>query len=312
MAYPMEYRIAVAAAYDDCGSSIEVAEWFGCSESWVRRLIQRRSANGSLEPLTPKRPDNRKLDDDDLQQLRRLIADKPDMTLGELAEALQRKASISTVWRATQALDLPLKKKTQPAAEQDRADIKEARANWFKQFERVRLDQLVFLDEFGAATNMCRRYGRGPRGQRLVCKTPAGHWKAISTIAALTVNGMLGCGSFDGATDTDTFVAFVREGLVPHLKPGQVVVMDNLAAHRSPQVDALIESAGARVLRLPPYSPDLNPIEMAISKIKSILRKLARRTVDALLEAIGEAVASITASDAIGFIRHCGYTAMAA
>jgi transposase len=109
--YPIEFRIAVAAAYDDCGSSIEVAELFGCSQSWVRRLIQRRQANGSLEPLTPKRPDTRKLDDDDLAKLRELIADKPDMTLGELAQALDHKASVPTIWRATRALNLPLKKK---------------------------------------------------------------------------------------------------------------------------------------------------------------------------------------------------------
>jgi transposase len=173
----------------------------------------------------------------------------------------------------------------------------------------VRLDQLVFLDEFGATTKMSRTHARGPRGQRVVCKTPHGHWKILSTIAALTVNGMLACGSFDGATDTDTFLAFVRDGLVPNLKPNQIVVLDNLPAHKSPKVDELIESAGARVLRLPPYSPDFNPIEMAISKVKSILRKLARRTVDTLFDAIGQATASITADDARGFIRHCGYNA---
>ena len=167
----------------------------------------------------------------------------------------------------------------------------------------------MFLDEFGATTNMARTHARGPRGHRVVCKTPHGHWKVLSTIAALTVNGMLGCGTFDGATDTDTFLAFVREGLVPNLVPGQVVVMDNLPAHKSPKVDQLVESAGCRVLRLPPYSPDFNPIEMAISKVKSILRRLARRTVDALFLAIGQAVASVTPDDALGFIRHCGYPA---
>jgi transposase len=173
----------------------------------------------------------------------------------------------------------------------------------------VRLDQFVFLDEFGATTHMTRLDARSPRGERVVCKTPHGHWKVLSTIAAPTVHGMLGCRTFDGATATATFVAFVREELVPHLKPGQVVVLDNLAAHESPKVDALIESAGARVLRLPPYSPDFNLIKMAISKIKSVLRKPARRTVDALVEAIGHAVASITADDALSFIRHCGYAA---
>jgi transposase len=173
----------------------------------------------------------------------------------------------------------------------------------------VKLDQLVFLDEFGATTNMARTRARSVRGQRAVCKTPAGHWKVLSTIAALTVHGMLGSGSFDGATDTETFLAFVREGLVPNLRKAQVVVLDNLSAHKSSEVDRLIESAGARVMRLPPYSPDYNPIEMAISKIKSLLRKAARREVDALLKAIEEAIGSITADDAINFIRHCGYAA---
>jgi transposase len=174
----------------------------------------------------------------------------------------------------------------------------------------VRVNQLVFIDEFGATTNMTRLYARGPRGKRIVCKVPHGHWKILSTIAALTIDGMLGCGSFDGATDTQTFLAFVQEGLVPHLKPGQVVVMDNLPAHKSRKVDELIESAGCRVLRLPPYSPDFNPIEMAISKIKSLLRKLARGEIDSLTQAIGQAMDSITAEDARGFIRHCGYAAM--
>jgi transposase len=187
--------------------------------------------------------------------------------------------------------------------------VKEARDNWFTQFGGVRLDRFVFLDEFGATTDMARRYARGPRGQRVVCKRPHGHWKVLSTIAAMTTGGMLGYGTFDGATDTETFLAFLRDGLVPNLKPGQVVVLDNLPAHKSPKVDELIESAGARVLRLPPYSPDFNPIEMAISKIKSLLRKLARRTVDALLLAIDEAVAAITPDDALAFIRHCGYAA---
>lgn len=172
-------------------------------------------------------------------------------------------------------------------------------------------EQLVFLDEFGATTNMTRTRARSARGKRAVCKTPQGHWKVLSTIAALTTRGMLGFGSFDGATDTETFLAFVREGLVPNLRKGQVVVLDNLSAHKSCEIDRLIESAGARVMRLPPYSPDYNPIEMAISKIKSLLRKLARREVDTLLKAIEEAIDSITAGDAMNFIRHCGYAATA-
>jgi transposase len=110
MAYAMEFRRAVARAYDECGSSIEAAEQMGCSESWVRRLIQRRRQTGSLDPLPAKLPDNNKLEDQDLEKLKGLIADKPDMTLAELAAALGDKVSVPTVWRATQRLELPLKK----------------------------------------------------------------------------------------------------------------------------------------------------------------------------------------------------------
>jgi transposase len=199
------------------------------------------------------------------------------------------------------------KKKSNHAAEQDRPDVKKARDAWFNQFAQTKLNQLVFIDEFGATTNMTRRYARGPRGQRVVCKTPHGHWKILSTIAALDVNGIRTACCFDGATDTEMFVAFVQTFLVPTLKPGQVVVMDNLAAHKSPRVDQLIEAAGARVLRLPPYSPDFNPIEMAISKMKALLRKLGRRSFHDLEAAIAQATNAITPTDAHAFITHCGY-----
>lgn len=185
--------------------------------------------------------------------------------------------------------------------------MKAARDVWFEQFADVRVNQLVFLDEFGATTTMQRTHGRAAPGERVVTKVPHGHWKMISTIAAMSVDGIVASGSFDGATDTELFVIFVREALLPMLKPGQVVVMDNLPAHKSPQIDQLVESIGARVLRLPPYSPDFNPIEMAISKIKTVLRKLARRSVDGLFTGIGEALESIGMTDALNYIAHCGY-----
>jgi transposase len=166
---------------------------------------------------------------------------------------------------------------------------------------------LVFLDEFGATTTMQRTHGRASPGQRVVTKVPHGHWKIISTIAAMSVQGIIASGSFDGATDTELFVAFAAEALTPMLKPGQVVVMDNLPAHKSPRIDQLIKAAGATVLRLPPYSPDFNPIEMAISKIKTVLRKQARRSVEGLFEGIGEALNSIRTTDAMNYITHCGY-----
>ena len=173
----------------------------------------------------------------------------------------------------------------------------------------MKVSDLVFLDEFGAATNMVRTHARGPIGERVVCKTPHGHWKTISTIAAMTVEGMLTAVAYDGAVNTEAFVGFVEQFLVPMLRPGQVLILDNLPAHKSTEVDRLVESVGARVMRLPPYSPDFNPIEMAFSKVKSMLRKEAARTVDTLIDAIGRSLSSVTPSDAINYVRHSGYGA---
>jgi len=185
--------------------------------------------------------------------------------------------------------------------------VKAQRAGWFEQFAHVRVDQLVFIDEFGATTTMQRTHGRAPSGERVVSKVPHSHWKVLSTIAAMTVRGMSVSATFDGATDADTFVAFVREGLVPTLVPGQVVVLDNLSSHKTPEVRRLVESAGAMLRPLPPYSPDLNPIELAISKVKTVLRKLARRSVDGVMSGIGEALGSITPNDALHYIAYRGY-----
>ena len=187
--------------------------------------------------------------------------------------------------------------------------MKEQRDHWFERFGGVKAQDLVFLDEFGASTKMARTHARGPVGQRVVCKTPHGHWKTLTTVAAMSVAGMKAAMVIDGAMHTEAFVGFVEQWLVPQLRPGQVVVLDNLPAHKSPEVDRLIASAGARVLRLPPYSPDFNPIEMAISKVKALLRKQAARTCPDLIDAIGSSLLAASESDAQGFIRHCGYHA---
>lgn len=156
---------------------------------------------------------------------------------------------------------------------------------------------------------MTRSSGRCEIGVRLVTPVPQGHWKVLTTIAALTRRGILAAVTVDAATDTEVFSQFVKEALVPALRPGQVVVMDNLSSHKTAGIREAIEAVGCRALYLPPYSPDLNPIENAFSKIKSRLRTLAARTVAALGEAIQNALATITESDALGFFRHAGYIA---
>lgn len=154
---------------------------------------------------------------------------------------------------------------------------------------------------------MTRLRGRAQRGERLIDKSPHGHWKTTTLIAALGIEGVRCSTVVDGAVNGDVFEAFIEHVLVPELRPGDVVVMDNLSSHKRARTRELIESTGAQLLFLPPYSPDLNPIEMVFSKVKQQLRTLACRTRDALWNAMQAVLETVTPSDAINCYRHCGY-----
>jgi len=166
---------------------------------------------------------------------------------------------------------------------------------------------LIFIDETWAKTNMTRLRGRAPRGQRLVDKTPHGHWMTTTLIAALGLGGMRCSTVVDGAVNGDVFQAFVEHVLVPELKSGDIVVMDNLSSHKRVRVRELIEETGAELRFLPPYSPDMNPIEMVFSKIKQLLRTIANRTRDALWGSMQSVLDAVTSSDAQNCFRHAGY-----
>lgn len=155
---------------------------------------------------------------------------------------------------------------------------------------------------------MTRLRGRAPRGQRLIDKTPHGHWKTTTLIAALGIEGMRCATVVDGAVNGDVFEAFVEQVLVPQLKPGDVVVLDNLSSHKRACIRQRIEAHQAQLLYLPPYSPDLNPIEMVFSKIKQTLRTLAARTQDELWNAMQTVLDAVTPDDAQNCFRHAGYT----
>jgi transposase len=171
----------------------------------------------------------------------------------------------------------------------------------------MKLEQLVFLDESGASTQMTRSYARAPRGQRVKEATPQGHWQVLTMLAALTTRGLQAPMTIAQPTDGDIFLAYLEQVLCPQLRPGQVVIMDNLSAHKVAGVRQRIEAAGARLLYLPPYCPDLNPIEAAWSKVKQILRTLKARTADALENAVADALATITPENALAWFSHCGY-----
>ena len=167
---------------------------------------------------------------------------------------------------------------------------------------------MIFIDETWAKTNMTRLRGRSLHGKRLIEKTPHGHWKTTTLIAALGIDGVECSAVVDGAVNANIFEAFVEQVLVPVLKPGDVVVMDNLSSHKRAKTRELIESVGAELMFLPPYSPDLNPIEMVFSKIKQLLRSLGERTRDALWGAMQSVLDQVTPSDAANCYRHCGYS----
>ena len=168
--------------------------------------------------------------------------------------------------------------------------------------------RLIFIDETWAKTTMTRLRGRAPRGQRLVDKVPHGHWKTSTLIAALGFSGVRCSAVLDGAVNAAAFEAFVEQVLAPQLRPGDVVVLDNLSSHKRARTRELIEAAGARLEFLPPYSPDLNPIEMVFAKIKQGLRSLACRTRAALWDSIQPVLDAVTPADAANCFRHCGYT----
>ena len=167
--------------------------------------------------------------------------------------------------------------------------------------------RLIFLDETSVKTNMTRTHGRALLGERLVAAVPHGHRKTSSFIGCLSEEGMIAPYVLDGAVNAELFVAYIEQVLVPTLRSNDIVIMDNLPVHKVPAVRRAIEAAGAQLLFLPPYSPDLNPIEMVFAKMKAKLRHEAHRSVDALWRALGRIANAITPPECVNYIRHCGY-----
>ena len=167
---------------------------------------------------------------------------------------------------------------------------------------------MIFLDESGAKTNLTRLCGRALKGERVHASAPAGHWHTTTMISSIRLDGSTACMALEGTTDTESFRAYVSAVLVPALRPGDIVVMDNLSPHKSDPTLALIANAGAQALFLPAYSPDFNPIEKMWSKVKNLLRTLEARTPADLVKAIGQALAQVTAQDALGWFTSCGYS----
>ena len=190
------------------------------------------------------------------------------------------------------------------ASEQDRPDVARRRVRWRRHQGRLDPTRLVFIDETWAKTNMAPLRGWCDRGRRLVGKVPHGHWQTMTFIAALRHDRISAPCVIDGPINGETFLAYVEQFLVPTLEPGDIVVLDNLSAHKGERIRQLIEGRGARLEYLPPYSPDFNPIELCWAKVKTVLRKLKARTFDELVDALCVAFESITPNDLQAWFAH--------
>jgi len=195
-------------------------------------------------------------------------------------------------------------------SEQDRPDVARRRESWKRYQDRIDPRRLVFIDETWAKTNMARTHGRCRKGERLHAKVPFGHWKTLTFLAALRHDRIDAPAVIDGPINGKSFLAYVEQFLIPTLRPGDIVVLDNLGSHKGEQVRKAIRAAGARMLFLPPYSPDLNPIEQVFAKLKTLLRKAAERSVEATWRRIGSLLDAFSPQECANYFKNSGYASI--
>jgi transposase len=307
-AYSNDLRERIVAAVERGEHSIrQIARLFSVSLSFVVRLLQRKRQTGSVQPKPHGGIPPRKLDAAAEARLLELVHAQPDATLAELRDRLGVRCSLMTIARALKRQRITRKKKTAHAQEQEDPRVQAQRKTFQKKLAAVDPDHLVFVDESGANTAMTRTYGRAPQGERVLATAPAA-WQNVTLIAGLRTAGVVAPLAVPGAVDRVAFQTYVEQALVPQLHAGDVVVFDNLQAHKNPAVVAAIEAVGARVEPLPVYSPDLTPIEEMFSKTKAFLRTVAARTIDRVINAMGKALDRVTHTDILGWFHdRCAY-----
>jgi transposase len=307
--YSLDLRQRVIAALDAGeGSQAEIAARFRVSVSFITRLLRRRRRTGSVAPAPHGGGHPPALDRAARRRLRRLVREQPDATLQELAARVGVPCGRMAIFRTLRQLKITRKKKSLHASERDSRRVRRKRRAFREAVDRLDPRRLVFVDETGAHTAMTRTYGRAPRGRRVKGSVP-GHWKSMTLISGLRLSGVVAPMAFEGATDAPTFEGYVRRVLVPRLGAGDVVVWDNLKPHQVAGARRAVEGAGARVLPLPPYSPDYTPIEEMDSKVKGLLRSAAARTTEAVYDAMGAALRAVCPTDIRGWFKHCGLCA---
>jgi transposase len=307
--YSVDLRERVVAAVESGGlSRHQAAAQFGVGVSTAINWVQRLRKTGTVAP-GKMGGHRRKLISGEHREWLLQRTKERDFTLrGLVAELAERglKVDYRTVWSFVHDEKLSFKK-TVVAGERDRPDVARRRAQWTKYQSKIEPERLVFIDETWTKTNMAPLRGWAPVGVRLNAKVPHGHWNTTTFLAALRHDRIEAPWLLEGPIDGESFQIYVEKVLAPTLRPGDIVVMDNLGSHKGKAVRQLIRAAGAKLFFLPKYSPDLNPIEQVFAKLKHLLRKVAARTVEAICAAIGQILGAFTAGECANYFRNVGY-----
>ncbi len=308
-AYSEDLRERVIEAVEAGASRREAAERYSVSASSAIKWMQRWCGTGSIA-ARPSGGSRSPLDQHG-EMLLGPIAAKSDLTLDEVRGLLADRgirASRTAIWRFFDRHGISFKK-TLHASEQDRPDVARRRVRWKTHQGKLDGRHPVFIDETWVKTNMTPRYGRCARGRRLIAKAPHGHWRTLTFLAALRADRIEAPCVLDGPINGRSFLAYVEQILVPTLAPGDIVVMDNLGSHKGRAIRRAIRTAGAKLFFLPPYSPDLNPIEQVFAKLKTLLRKAAERSLEETWRRIGNLLDAFTPAECANYLRNAGYAA---
>jgi transposase len=307
-AFSNDLRERIVAAVERGQHTLrQLADLFMVDVSVIVRLRQRQRQTGSIEPKPHGGGRQPKLDEVAQTRLLELVRQHPDATLAELRQQLGVVCGLTTIHRALKRHGITRKKKTSHADERDSPEVQAKRAAFEAKMAEVDPAHLVFVDETGATTAMTRTHGRAPSGERVTASAP-GSWENTTFLVGLRQSGVVAPFAFRGATDQLAFETYVDKVLVPILQPGDVVIWDNLKPHHSAAARAAVESVGATVQPLPPYSPDETPIEELFSKTKEFLRSIGARTSEILIDAMAVALDLVTETDIQGWFQHrCSY-----